>query len=61
MHTKKNTMKVNKSVLGCSGEPHFKTLFLLSLLDMQHLGLQFYFLPCVCVCPPAALVSQEHN
>lgn len=60
-HKDKHTIKANKSVLGCSREPHFKTLFLLSLLDMQHLGLQFCFLPCaytnnclryffVCVC-----------
>lgn len=44
-HKDKHTIKTNKSVLGCSGELHFKTLFLLSLLDVQHLGLQFYFLP----------------
>lgn len=28
-HKDKHTIKANKSVLGCSGEPHFKTLFLL--------------------------------
>lgn len=67
----KHTIKVNKSVLGCSGEQRFKTLFLLSLLDTQHLGFQLlsssavcvymHARVCACIGPPSVHVSLEHN
>lgn len=65
VHKDKHTIKVNKSVLGCSGEQRFKTFFLLSLLDTQHLGFQLlsfcHVYVCVCTGPPSVYVSLEHN